>query len=122
MSGHTSEKRWDDIAVGNKRYQGISRRASDSVNSLITTLNGVEEAYQQMQEIYTYAGGTDQLLADLLFTEDIAERGDSVANAAEVAKATDLVAAMSAAHQIYQAADNVAVTQSDRFSALRRMS
>ena len=43
------------------------------------------------------------------------------ANADEIAKATDIVAAMQAAHEIYQAANNIAITQEDRLSLIRRM-
>lgn len=110
---HTSEKRW----------AGVSDRASSEAVQLVETLNRVEEAYQQMQEIYTYAGGTAADLAELLFKEEIAARSspDNVANTEEIAKATDLVNAMTAAHQLYQAANNVAITQSDRMTDLRRM-
>jgi hypothetical protein len=123
MAGHTSEKRWSEHTVNGDRIPGVSSRASEAVNTLINTLNGIEEAYQQMQEIYTYAGGTDALLAELLFKETIAARSspDNVASTEEIDKAGDLIAAMIAAHQIYQAANNVAVAQADRFTDLRRM-
>ena len=123
MAGHTSEKRWVDTNVGGKLYRGISEVASSEVSSLIAKLIQIEEAYQQMQEIYTYAGGTAADLAEQLFKEDIAARSspDNVANSEEIAKATDLVNAMTAAHQIYQAANNVAVLQSDRLTDMRRM-
>ena len=90
---HSSEKRWSEVA------------------------------FQQMQEVYVYAGGSAANLAELLFKEDIAQRSspDNVANAEEIAKAGDAIAAMQAAHEIYQAANNIAVTQSDRSTALRRM-
>jgi hypothetical protein len=123
VSGHTSEKRWDDTNVNGKNYTGISERASNEVRELIARLLQIEEAYQQMQEIYTYAGGTSELLAELLFKEDIAGRDspDNVVSTEEIAKATDLVSAMTAAHQIYQASNNIVVTQSDRLTEMRRM-
>jgi hypothetical protein len=117
---HTSEKRWlSDV----RRGEGVSPDASRYLTNLITTLNAAEEGYQQMQEIYIYAGGTPTLLAELLFKEDIEARSspDNVASAEEIAKAQDLVDAMAAAHEIWQAANNVAVAQEDRMNALRRM-
>jgi hypothetical protein len=47
---------------------------------------------------------------------------DTQASATEVTMAQDAIDAMTAIHQLYQAATNVAVTQSDRLAALRRMS
>ena len=116
---HTSEKRW----VTAKGLTGVSTLASNYLASLIDIINSAEEGYQQMQEIYIYAGGTPTLLAELLFKEDIEARSspDNVASAEEIAKATDLVDAMTAAHEIWQAANNVAVAQEDRMNALRRM-
>jgi len=113
MAGHTSEKRWEDV----------SSRASTEVATLLEVLLKTEEAYQQMQEIYSYAGGTVSDLAELLFKEEIAARPspDNVASTEEIAKATDLVNAMTAAHQIYQAANNVSVSQADRLTDMRRM-
>ena len=116
---HTSEKRWANIG----RVSGVSDAATTLLTQLINSLNLAEEGYQQMQEIYIYAGGTAADLAELLFKEDIAARSspDNVANAEEIAKATDLVDAMTSAHEVWQAANNVAVTQEDRMNALRRM-
>jgi len=110
---HTSEKRWN----------GVSGDVSTISYSLIQALNNAEEAYQQMQEIYAYAGGTNTDLAELLFKEEIASRSspDNVVSTEEIAKAADTVAAMAAAHQLWQAANNVAVTQADRVTDLRRM-
>jgi len=124
MAGHTSEKRWNDSNLNRVPLTGISEKASLVTRALINTLLEVEEAYQSMQEIFIYAGGTDELLAELLFKEDIAVRDspNNVASAEEIAKAGDLVNAMVAAHQIYQAANNVIVTQADRLGDLRRMS
>ena len=123
--GHTSEKRWETtkVIIGNntRMYPGISDEATSVCRTLINSINMAEEAYQSMQEIYTYAGGTDTDLAALLFKEDIAARGESTPSTEEIAKASDLVGAMVAAHQIWQAANNIAVTQSDRMTSLRRM-
>lgn len=110
---HTSEKRWSDT----------SAKASGFANEIVTILNNAEEAYQQMQEMYVYAGSTAADLAELLFLEDIAVRPspDNVASTEEIAKAQDLIDAMTAAHQLWQAANNTAITVADRMTDLRRM-
>src|SRR5210317_1778275 len=121
MAGHTSEKRWQIANVNGKKLEGVSERAQIVLKDFIIKLLEAEEAYQQMQEIYTYSGGTITDLAGLLFKEDIEARLESTANADEIAKATDIVAAMQAEHEIYQAANNIAITQEDRLSLIRRM-
>jgi hypothetical protein len=121
MAGHTSEKRWVSARNGTQIFEGISERAQIVLKDFIEKLILAEEAYQQMQEIYIYSGGSATDLANLLFAEDIAARSESVANADEIAKATDLAAAMSAAHEVYQAANNISVTQEDRLGLIRRM-
>lgn len=108
---HSSEKRW----------AGVSADISGFSRELLNILNSAEEGYQQMQEVYTYAGGTATDLAALLFKEDIEARAESTPNQEEIDKATDAIAAMTAAHQLYQAANNIAVTQEDRMTDLRRM-
>ena len=109
---HTSEKRWT----------GVSEKISNISVTLVEQLTLAEEAYQQMQEIYTYAGGTNSDLAALLFKEEIEAAGSPFTPTQEqIDKAADAVAAMAAAHQLYQTASNVAVTQSDRLTPLRRM-
>lgn len=122
MVGHTSEKRWRTVRSGDKNYTGISEVVSEISNNLVVTLLDVEEKYLELLEIYNYAGGTTTDLANLLFKEDIEARAESVANAEEIAKATDLVAAVTAAHEVFQCANNVTTTQEDRLSKLRRMS
>ncbi len=109
---HSSEKRWSEV----------SSKVSNFSFELVNILNQAEEAYQQMQEIYTYAGGTASDLAALLFKEEIEAAGSPFTPTQEqIDKATDAIAAMTAAHQLYQAANNVAVTQADRMTDLRRM-
>lgn len=194
---HTSEKRWPLVAEG----------ATEVASAMVHILLQAESAYQELLELYAYAGNTAQGLADLLFKEDWEGRstqgvqavlsmdvvggivtdvtvndggtgyadgigyiypiqggaGDATisydvvagvvgnaavdaggttytdgtgvnvvgfpaagqipetqANAEEVAKATDLVAAATSLHEMYQAADNVAVAAEDRFTQLRR--
>lgn len=208
MAGYTGEKRWNTYVLGNNREReiGISELARDVCKQMIDALTNAEAAYAELLELYQYAGGTVQDLANLLFTEDIAARqtpgtnsvitmnvvagsidsvsidnagtgyndgnyqmtvsngsngiinytvtggsvtsasvvsggsgytdGSSVAisnfplagfvsettaNADEVAKTQAAFDAITALHELYQAADNVAVAQEDRLAQLRRM-
>ncbi len=131
MAGHTSEKRWRRNQTASSG-QGISEETSEMAANVVNTLLRAEQLYLEMLELYQYVGSTAQLLADQLFGEDWVNREsdpignpgvyDTQANAAEVAKATDLINAITAAHELYQAANNVAVVQEDRLAQLRRMS
>lgn len=114
---HTSAKRWAD----RNREQGIEALVSRNSTNLRDSLAQAEESYQQLQELFTFVGSTVQLLADQLFKEEIEDRGDSVANTEEVAKTQDAMDAVTAGHELYEAASNVAVAQADRLSELRRM-
>lgn len=130
MVGHTSEKRWGNNQT-NTSGTGVSVLVSSAAQTVINSLTDAETMYQDLLELYTYAGSTAQLLADQLFYEQwsgresdpIANPGvlDTQANANEVAMATDLINAVTAMHELYQAATNVVVTQEDRFAQLRRM-
>ena len=85
---HTSEKRWRDKMFETPQGRqgiGVSGEVSSVCKGLRDSLIEAEEAYQQLQELYAYVGSTAQLLADQLFAEDIEARGDSVANAEELA-------------------------------------
>jgi hypothetical protein len=109
---HTSEKRWSQVSLN---IATVSEQLMEAIN------NG-EEAYQRMQEVYTYAGGTATDLASLLFKEEIEAAGSPFTPTQEqIDKASDAIDAMTAAHQLYQAANNVSVTQADRVTDLRRM-
>lgn len=111
---HTSTKRWTEI----------EERVSYYSKTAIEVLNDAEEAYQQFQEIFTYAGGTDQDLANLLFADrnGFDSAGDpNISTAAELALVVDAKNAMIAMHQIFEAANNGTVTQDDRLTKLRRM-
>ena len=131
MAGHTSEKRWRSNQ-GQDSGAGVSEIVKTSAIGVIDSLSQAETMYQDMLELYTYAGGTAQLLADQLFYEDWVTREsdpignpgvlDTQANTVEVAKTTDLIAAATSLHELYQAANNVATTTEDRFAQLRRMS
>lgn len=131
MAGHTSEKRWrrNQTQVSGA---GISDQTQQMASSVVSTLLSAEQLYLEMLELYQYVGSTTQGLADQLFYEDWQNREsdpignpgilDTEANAAEVAMAQDLVDAITAAHELYQAADNQTVAQEDRLEQLRRMS
>jgi len=131
MAGHTSEKRWRSNQT-NDSGTGVSILVSTAAETVISALSQAEIQYQDLLELYAYAGGTAQLLADQLFYENWSVREsdpignpgvlDTQANAAELFKATDLIDAVTAMHELYQAANNVAVVQEDRFAQLRRMS
>jgi hypothetical protein len=75
MAGYTGEKRW------NGDDGGISSLASGVCVNMVETLTQAEAAYAELTDLYTYAGGTVQLLADLLFTDDIAARTTPGTNA-----------------------------------------
>lgn len=194
---HSSEKRWPFVS-------GV---AEATAVALVNVLIEIESKYQDLLEMYAYAGNTAQGLADLLFLDEWSIRetegdqailsfdvtagiiddvvindggtgyddgigflipvqggaGDGVirydvvagvvtnasidnggttytngvgqnlngfpaaglipdtqASAAEVSICSDLISAMTSAHEIYQASNNVAVGAEDRLTALRR--
>lgn len=131
MAGHTSEKRWRNNQT-NDSGTGISLLVNSAAVTVIDGLINAETMYQDLLELYTYVGSTAQLLADQLFYEDWVVREsdpignpgvlDTQANPVEVAKATDLINAVTAMHELYEAGTNGVVTQEDRFAQLRRMS
>lgn len=110
--GHSSEKRWGE--VGGE----VGRVCAEIVN----TINQGEEKYLQLVEVFTYAGGTDAGFAALLFEDHIEARNDGNGpTAEEIAKAADVRAAMVAVHELWQAANNVAVAAAQRAQFMRRM-
>jgi hypothetical protein len=116
--GHTLEKRWEDIGT---EVSNLSRQ-------MLAILIEGEEQYQRMVEVYTYAGGTDQGLADLLFKDrwsirDSNDDGtlDTQANADEVTMAGDARLAMVAMHELYLAVTGGTVAAEDRATPMRRM-
>lgn len=108
---HSSEKTWSEI----------SGQVSAAAQNVRDHLQHGEELYQRLQEVYSFAGGTAQALADQLFFADWNSRSELQASAEEVAMTQDAIDAMTAIHELYQAATNIAVTQSDRLTELRRM-
>ena len=110
---HTSEIRWNDIA----------QLVSSSSEEGLKVLSNAEELYQDLLEVWTYAGGTDALAAELLFKEEIEARGSGAsATQEEIDKVADLKAAMTSLHELYQALNNTAIATEDRAAKLRRMS
>ena len=130
MVGHTSEKRWRNNQT-NDSGTGVSILVNAAAATVINGLTDAETMYNDLLELYSFAGGTAQLLADQLFYEDWVNREsdpignpgvlDTAANTTEVAKATDIINAVTAMHELYQAGNNVVVAQEDRFAQLRRM-
>lgn len=128
MAGHTSEKLWDKNKFGDI---GVGETVNNACIQVLFALNLSEEAYQDLLELWTFVGGTDQAVADQLFFDIWSIRVsdpignpdvvDTQASAQEVTKVADAKAAILAIHQLYQALTNVAVTQSDRINVLRRM-
>lgn len=102
---HSSEMRWAEAA------QKVANAASLTIDSL----NIAENSYQELLEVYNYAGGTDQTMADMLFEVPTADAG-------QVAMVADLRLCITALHELYQALNNVTITQADRAALLRRMS
>jgi len=131
MSGHTSEKRWrrNQTSVSG---QGISDQTQQMAANVVNTLLEAEQLYLEMLELYSFVGNTAQGLADQLFYEDWVDREsdpignpgvlDTAANATELAMTSDLIAAITASHELYEAANNVVTAQEDRLAQLRRMS
>lgn len=109
---HSSEVRWTGAAPL------VSGRSAD----VLRLLSDAEEMYLDLVEVYIFVGGTDQLLADQLFREDIAGRSESAANAEELGKATDIRQAVLVMHELFLAMTDGTVSQADRAADLRRMS
>ena len=63
MAGHTSEKRWKSNQTSDSGT-GVSVLVRDSAETVITALSQAEIQYQDLLELYAYAGSTSQLLAD----------------------------------------------------------
>lgn len=90
--GHVSELEWTDLAD----------EASRQLSKLMQLLSSVEEVYQGIEDLWSFHGDLDQTVANQLFNE-------TLASAAQVAKATDLRAAVTAAHNAYVGADKAAL-------------
>lgn len=110
---HSSEIRWVDA----------SNRVSQASSDLLRAILNSEELYQELLETYQFAGGSDELLAQLLFNGTYGSPiGSPGPTQEQIDMATDLRLAMVAAHELYQCLTNQVVSQSDRANSLRRMS
>ena len=106
---HTRFIQWSDIATPVAGYAGGIKKQ----------LIEAEELYQELLELWNFAGGTTQSVADQLFEET-----NGIGNPAtpeQVAMVGDLQAAALALHQLYQAMTNVTVAQADRAALFRRI-
>lgn len=81
MAGHTSEKRWRDNQNPTFGNVGVSNVARDLCRTMIQALDDAKTGFSELQEIYAYAGGTIQGLADQLFFEDWSTRSTPGVNA-----------------------------------------
>lgn len=81
MAGYTGEKRWRDGMNPEYTNGGVSEAAKEVCVKMLDALTDAEAAYAELAELYQYAGGTVQDLANLLFTEDIAKRTSPGTNA-----------------------------------------
>lgn len=124
MAGHTSEKRWDKNQFGDV---GVGEIVKNAALQMVFAMDMGEAAYEDLLELWDFAGGTDQLLADQLFREIWSVREtvpgtpDTQANPQEMGQVADARATMLAIHELYEALTNVAVTQANRIATLRRM-
>jgi len=110
MKGHSSEKRWEDI----------SSIVHNRSKTLLDVIMDGEEEYEDLLEVFQFAGGTNQLLADQLFI-DINE-GVTPADSVQVAMVADLSTAMLSVHEMFLAMTNGVVGTSNRAADFRRMS
>jgi len=74
MAGHTSEKRWRRNQNAKFGNAGVSELAAQVCTQMISALDTAKTAYSELQEMYVYAGGTVQSLANQLFYEDWSAR------------------------------------------------
>jgi hypothetical protein len=126
---HTSEKRWESFRQADGSIeQGINDTVGNMSEKILKAILEGEELFQQLQEMWAFAGGTDQDVADQLFKNKWSVRDtdgdgnmDTAANAEEVAMAIDAKNACLAMHQLYEALTNGTITADDRASKLRRM-
>ncbi len=128
MAGHTVEKRWDQNRFADA---GIGQLVRDAAVNTVEHLTSSENLYQDLVELWAFAGGTDQAVANQLFFEiwstrvsdPIGNPGvlDTEANSVEVAVVSDAKAAMLATHELYEAMTNQVTVTKDRIATLRRM-
>lgn len=107
--------------ISQKKWLEVSNMVSTFSLETLNLLARAKEYMDQLTIMYTVAGGTDQALANQLFADEIAARGETVANADEVQMTIDLKDAAVSIYELWQSMNNVATSQKDRANALRRM-
>ena len=91
-------------------WNGLRSDLAQECTRVREALEQAEAVYQQL--LVVRDGDADQAFADRLF--------GTTATAAQVAMVADAVSAGAALHQLYEAASNVAVAQSNRLAELRK--
>ena len=130
MSGHTSQKRWRKNQTPTCG-QGFSEQVTELSRVLIDVLYKAEQLGLELEEMQDYLGdASSNALADQLFYEDwsvresdpLANPGvfDECANEEEVAMVNDAIAAIQAAKEIFDFANEKTKNKS-RIAKLRRM-
>ena len=89
MAGYTGEKRWRNGMNPLAPNSGVSELTKQVCTEMIGSLTNAEAAYAELLELYQFAGGTIQGLADLLFKEDIEARTTPGTNAILSVSITD---------------------------------
>jgi len=118
---HTIEKRWNSARRADGSVQeGVNELVGQACTNVLHAIQAGEELYQQLTEMVAFAGDM-QAVADQLFKEQWDMRGETGANATELAMVQDAAAASTALHQLYEAMNNGTVTADDRAGKLRRM-
>lgn len=74
MAGHTGEKRWRTNQNKTFGNLGVSEQAQAVCQEMVAALDNSKTAFNELSELYAFAGGTVQLLADQLFFEDWSPR------------------------------------------------
>ena len=101
-------------------YQLGSVQAPENGNGIIgyTVSGGSVTAVSVVASGQNYTAGTGKTVINFPLAGKISE---TTANAEEIAKTQAAFDAITALHELYQAADNVAVAQEDRLAQIRRM-
>lgn len=106
-------------AYGNGSFSGISAGATMALSAFTNAGNNAAFLVTSVTDSNTLVfGDSTTLVTETGGGDEVAEEE---AAQAQTDKVTDLINAQKAIHELYQAMTNVAVTQKDRASDLRRM-
>lgn len=97
----------------NVRWDSIESVLTEQATAVVKAVEAAESAYQDLQELYAFAGGTAQLLANQLYEMN-------PATADEVATVQDAIDSALALHELYLAMTGGTVAADDRLATLRR--